>query len=338
MSSRSRRLFAKSSGSMTAAIEIYNKPLFPVRSEVFSVLSVAAWELLFKARILQMKKNQMSSILVYEKVPLAGGGQSKSLRRKKTRSGNYMTVGIWAALDRLRNGGDKIPASVEKNIEALVEVRDNSVHFMNSAQVDSVVYEVAAASILNYGAFARKWFGVNPASGLLPVLPVSFGGPPEGPVRSNNAERNLLGFIRDSRKFSDEKYGVAVSVDFSVYRTREREGVPIVYSSDKENSVPLFVSEENIMDMFPLTYENLTQRLRSRYDGFKMNQRYHEIRKELEKDSALARARQLNPANPKSQRQVFYSEKIIRRFDSHYKRKEDQGQMLLEEEQAEEVA
>jgi hypothetical protein len=43
----------KSIGACLAAIEIYNKPNFSYREEVFSILMLNAWELLLKARVMK---------------------------------------------------------------------------------------------------------------------------------------------------------------------------------------------------------------------------------------------------------------------------------------------
>ena len=41
--SRSERLLDKAEAAMVAAVEIYNKPLFPYRAEAFSILALNAW-------------------------------------------------------------------------------------------------------------------------------------------------------------------------------------------------------------------------------------------------------------------------------------------------------
>jgi len=52
---RYKNLLDKSIQSAISAIEIYNKPDFKYREESFSILIINAWELLFKAKILQDK-------------------------------------------------------------------------------------------------------------------------------------------------------------------------------------------------------------------------------------------------------------------------------------------
>ena len=52
MRSRARQMLDKSVSSMLSAIEIYNKPNFLYREELFTILIVNAWELFLKSKIL----------------------------------------------------------------------------------------------------------------------------------------------------------------------------------------------------------------------------------------------------------------------------------------------
>ena len=104
-----------------AAVEVYNKPRFSHREESFSILAVNAWELLLKARLLQITGNQLAAILEYERRQRADGSQSKMLYRKKNRSGNCVTVGLFKAHDCLVSDyGDTIPSAVRTNLEGVV--------------------------------------------------------------------------------------------------------------------------------------------------------------------------------------------------------------------------
>ena len=77
MKSRARSLADKSIDAMLASVEIYNKPNFAYREESFSILAVNAWELLLKARILQIENNRLSAILLYERRRRADGSLSE---------------------------------------------------------------------------------------------------------------------------------------------------------------------------------------------------------------------------------------------------------------------
>jgi len=48
---------------------------------------------------------------------------------------------------------------------------------------------------------------------------------------------------------------------------------------------------------------------------------YHTIRKPLEKNSKLVLTRTLDPENPRSAKQRFYSPNIVAEFDKHYQRR-----------------
>ncbi len=63
----------KSLEAMLSAIEVYNKPNFAYREESFAILAINAWELLLKARLLQLENNKLAVIITYEKRKKADG-------------------------------------------------------------------------------------------------------------------------------------------------------------------------------------------------------------------------------------------------------------------------
>ncbi|MCH8323253.1 MAG: DUF3644 domain-containing protein, partial [Proteobacteria bacterium] len=71
-------------------IEIYNKPDFKDRKQIFSILIVAAWESLFKTKILKDNKNHLTALYV------------KKGRRfeRGRRTGVIFTIGIEEAMRR----------------------------------------------------------------------------------------------------------------------------------------------------------------------------------------------------------------------------------------------
>lgn len=48
--------------ALLAAIEIYNKPLIEYREQTLALLLVSAWEVLLKARVLQLNNNKCLSL------------------------------------------------------------------------------------------------------------------------------------------------------------------------------------------------------------------------------------------------------------------------------------
>lgn len=129
MKSRASSLLDKSVAAMLGALEVYNKPNFPHRTDTFAILAFNAWELLLKARILQLDGNRIQAIIEYERHQKADGSQSTKLYKKKSRAGNYVTIGLFKAYDRLTNDyGDTIAPVVRTNLEALCEIRVSAQH------------------------------------------------------------------------------------------------------------------------------------------------------------------------------------------------------------------
>lgn len=204
MKSRSIALFEKSLESMLSAIEIYNKPNFSYREETFSILSVNSFELLLKARIIQIEKNRISSIFQYERRQNANGSISLKSYRKKNRTGNSVTIGLFKAFDLLVNKyGENLDPVLKKNLDALVEIRDNSIHFYNKDfELKKNVLEIGAASLKNYASLSQKWFGADLSRYNFFIMPLGF-------VRDlhtaecislNSKEKKVLGFLEKLRE------------------------------------------------------------------------------------------------------------------------------------------
>ena len=75
-------LLEKSIQAILSAIELYNKPVFSYREESFSILMVNAWELLLKARVLNLSNNKISSLIAMEYKTLTNGKKSKQKYKK----------------------------------------------------------------------------------------------------------------------------------------------------------------------------------------------------------------------------------------------------------------
>ena len=321
---RSRTLLDKSVGALLAAIEIYNKPVFEYREETFAILAVNAWELLIKARILQLASNKMASILEYEKRRRADGTMSEQNCRRRNRAGNLTTVGLFSAMDILAaEYGAAVDSSARKNLEALVEIRDNAVHFTLTVGI----HEIGAASVKNYISAARQWFGENLSDKRLFLMPLAFvSGVAVAEGLGLNAEERHLGEYLDAMKSGetgspDEKdFNVALTIEISMKRSKTGEGGPFTISS-LHDAVPIRMEEADLRDRYPWDYGVLTQRLKLRYEDFKSNAKYHEIRKALESQPKYSRERLLDPGKPDGLKKRFYNEGIVKAFDPHYTRR-----------------
>lgn len=152
-------LLENSVDAALASIEVYNKPNFPHREQIFSVLVINAWELLLKARILALNGDNINSIYV----SLPDGSF------KTNRAGNYLTVEILGAVRQLG-----LAPSVANNIRSVVEIRDTAIHFFHDESIVYLVYALGVASLRNYQRLIQDWFGQNLNEYNFFIMPLGF--------------------------------------------------------------------------------------------------------------------------------------------------------------------
>jgi hypothetical protein len=82
--------------------------------------------------------------------------------------------------------------------------------------------------------------------------------------------------------------------------------------------IKVSIDEDRVPPQFTMTYADLGGRLAARYSDFKRNDKYHKIRRPLEKNKSLCWVRVHNPQSKKSATTRFYNPNIIQHFDKHY--------------------
>jgi hypothetical protein len=328
MKSRARSLADKSLDAMLAAVEIYNKPSFAYREESFAILAINAWELILKARILQLDQNRLSAILMYERRRKADGTLSEKLYRKRTRSGAHQSLGLFAAHDRLINDyHDTIPPQIRENLVLLCEIRDNAVHFLNKGfDIARLVQEIGTAALKNYLLIVQRWFAIDLREYNFFLMPLAFVGHPTQAeaVPLNAEERRVVDFLQ-ARIASDattaqDGYSVSLAVKVRFMRSKDPEAHRVVVTNDP-TATRVTLTEEDVRERYPWDYKILTKRLQARYSDFSQNQRYHTLRKPLEGDRKYCVKRYLDPAKRQGVGKCFYNPNILVEFDKHYTRK-----------------
>jgi hypothetical protein len=129
-----KSLIENSLAAALSSIEIYNKPDFKYREQIFTILNINSWELLLKAKILDNAEDKIDSLYV-----MSGGVP------KKNRNGIPLTIDIIKAMRKLN-----IDSTIESNITSLIEIRDTAVHFINDSKLSYILYTLGAASLKNY--------------------------------------------------------------------------------------------------------------------------------------------------------------------------------------------
>jgi len=296
MKAPSRELLNRAVAAMLAAIDVYNKPDFRYRAESFTILALNAWELLLKAKWLKMNGNRLSSLYVRE------GKSRKRPRYKRTRSGSPFTHSLDYLAKKLTEQ-QVLDEACRKNLEALAELRDTSVHFYHrSLELGERVQEIGMAAVKNFASAVQDWFNKDLSRFNFYLMPLSFVAPPPvtEAVELTRAEGRFLRYLRNLENADTDaqaRYSVAVNIEVRFVRSKYAGATPVRVTNDP-NAVAVRLTEDQIRERYPWDYKELTNRCQQRYSDFKVDQKYHQLRKKLESDKRFAYERRLDPEKP----------------------------------------
>lgn len=307
----SRRLAEKSLNAAKSAIEIYNKPNFDYKMEAFVVLMINSWELLFKAYILKKHKNKLQSILIQDKSATKKWQAPKRFYPKRNRSWNELTIDIFSSMKKL----DFLDLNLLSQIEVLVEVRDNAIHFLNDAgDIESKLLEIATATVKNFVMCFREWFSeIDFNDSILPIwfqLNESFSS--IGKKWNNQELLNLLTYIQNKESKSIiSAHAISFVTEIQLKRSLHSW---ISVSNDRKNpnSIPLKVVDTDLIDTkYKIDYHSLKEELKKRKTGIKFDKKFHTIHATVKANKELSLQRLLDPRNPQSIKKQFYSQQAI---------------------------
>ena len=101
------------------------------------------------------------------------------MRVKPTRSGNPFTHGLEYLGSKLLSQS-LLNNAAWQNILAVIEMRDNAVHFYNKSYLFSQrLQEVGSALVKNYVSAIKDWFDEDLAEFNFFLMPLSFVAPPQ---------------------------------------------------------------------------------------------------------------------------------------------------------------
>ena len=322
MKSRSKRLLDKSIAATVAAIEIYNKPDFQYRGETFSILAINGWELLFKAKWLNENNNKIRSLYVKERRQKKDGSRSNKKTIKHTRSGNPFTHSLDYLAKKLIEQ-KHLEQNAWVNIQALIELRDSSVHFYNSSpNFAQKLQEIGAASLENFVSLVSEWFNRDLSEFNFYLMPLSFVDLPTQTkaIVSNKEEQNFLSYLEHLEVEADSKYFVTVDIGVRLLRSSEKNTLG-VHTTSNPNAQEVYLTDEEIRKEYPWTFKQLIQKCKEQYSNFIQNKEYTDIRMSLHENRKFCYIRHLDPTNPNSSTQVFYKPSILNEFDKYYSKK-----------------
>lgn len=326
---RHKALVDKAVSACLAGIEVYNKPSFPHREEVFAILMINAWELLLKARIMKENGNKLTSIYEYGPGKTKTGKSSKARRIRRSASGNPRTIGLAIAIKVTKNlPKDRLPEVAADNIEAMQEIRDSAVRFLNTdPALSERVWQVGTGSLRNFLTAASAWFDHDLSQHSLFLMPLAFVQPPEVeavPVSRQREIEKLEVFLdtldkKNAAIGADQPYIMGLRLDLKLVGSKHAGAATIRLTTDPSAPV-IRLAEEDIRARYPLTHRKLIEMLQARYSDFLANKKFNNLKKEFQSDPRYALMRKLDPENPKTQKMFMYSPKVLDAFDKHYTR------------------
>jgi len=324
MKSRCNEILDKSFAAMIAAIEIYNKPDFKYREETFSILAVNSWELLFKAKWLQINNNKVNSLYVYENIKKIDGSRGKRKIIKQTRANNSYTHSLEYLAKKLEER-KLLDGVVRINIEALTEIRDSAVHFYNKSPLFSLrIQEIGSATLKNFVTLAKEWFNINLNEFNFYLMPLGFMPATKNIelINLNKEEKNILSYLNslDSDSEADRPYSVSVNVDIKFTRSKAKDAINVQLSNDPD-ATKIQLTEQQFKDRYPLDYQKLIAECRGRYSNFKVVPAFHNLRRSLLNNPKYSMTKKLDYDNPKSAKKDWYSRSVFTVFDAHYTKK-----------------
>lgn len=315
MKARYKILVERAVSAMAAAIEVHNKPSFLYRLETFVILATNAWELLLKAKWLHDNDNKMNSLYIYEK-------RGNRPRIKRSRSKNPLTHSLDYLAQRLVEG-KKLDKNAYENLQALAEIRNSAVHFYNESETLTKELEsISAAAVRNFVIAAEDWFDVDFAKYNFCLTPLTFLPPLRAEAVSvSQEEQNFLDYIQDLKAqepLSSSQYFVSLDIDVQ-FRGSRGKGIPVTITRNSD-APEVRVSDDLMFDYYQWDYRRLIAECKKRYSDFKVNKDVYALKEKLEQKEQYAMVRKLDPNNPKSSKQKFYSPNILNELDKVYTR------------------
>ena len=292
--------------ALLAAIETYNKPAAEYKEQTVAFLLVNAWEILAKARVIQMNGGKVQAI--YRR-------KRGSRRYERGEDGEILTIRIKGALNR---GG--LPEEVKKNIYGLTKVRNQATHMgVLVPQLKQVILEFSTASVQNFIKAYQSWFSESFDAPYL--LPLGFVGTAQGAIATYPArQRQLLEELAKIAKSQDaHDSGFSVVLQVHVELNRGISGGGNIGLTGDPSLPKVSISDDEALRTFPYSYNQLVDICRERYPDFKANQRFHEAMKPINEDPICVHERRLDPKNERSSRKRYYNiDNTIAKLDYEY--------------------
>lgn len=212
------KLIERSLDGFILALEVYNRPSLKNRVEAFTIMMVNAWELLLKAELLI---SHGYSTIFYEK---------------------DRSISLNDALKKRLQDNDP----VRKNIEKLIELRDQAIHLL-IPELQPQLSRLFQATVINYQTRYRNEMGNAPLSGQsVGMLSLVIDGPETeiavikkqyGELTAEVVDRFIKSFTASSNVCNSNEFSIPVDYRLALVKRKDKSDVSLTVGDDGDKAV-----------------------------------------------------------------------------------------------------
>ncbi|MBQ6269388.1 MAG: hypothetical protein IJK61_04605 [Bacteroidetes bacterium] len=216
-----------------------------------------------------------------------------------------------------------ITNNMVENINILLEIRDNAIHFINNDKIKKDLFSICAASIRNYIKVFEKWFPKIKISNYnFFVTPLNFDiyNKEVEPVSLNSTQKQFLKYIDSisNKSDNDDEYELMVNIEVKFIRTDKVDDVILLKYANEGKKVNIELTDEMFNKMYPYVYKQITNKIKNKQDGIKVNKFFYNIMNFMQTNEICCKGRYLDPVNKKGKPKFFYSDGFVGKFLEEY--------------------
>lgn len=325
-------LIENSKSAMIGCIEMHNKPVFPYRYEVCTILAINSWELLLKAYILQ----NFEDVRVINE-----DGTSKPFDE---------------CLSFVASQNEKTFRVTEENLRKIYEFRCNIIHFYDD-HIGVILYSLLHKTILFYNKFLKTNFNIDlTEESNLMLLPIGFK-PFATPIdfltnkseiekTSDSVKTFIKSIIVSTKALNEEGFEESILLGFNmaVFNENRIKNADIIAGITKddekaklkistvlnpanitsdENAKKYKIEEQTLFKtIYTIPYYMVIKRAREMFSDFLQNQKFNKIMKSLKENPKFHKKRFLDAVKNTGQGKDWYTNEIFNELSKYYKLRE----------------
>lgn len=214
---------------------------------------------------------------------------------------------------------------VEDNINSIIEIRDNAIHFINKDnRLEEKIFELCAASIKNFITITQEWFNSNLLNEYnFNVMPLNF---KQSNIESKNITKtqnidNFLEYIDMlTANQSDSNYYTTMKIETKFTKVSGNEDILLRYANEGKK-INIEIDDEMYLKLYPMTNEDMKLKVKEKREDLMTGSKiFNEIKKEYQEKERFCKPRYLNPKN-KKQVMYWYNPNIVQDIILEYDRR-----------------